>query len=141
MSDYDFGFKFGEGTMKEKTVTHQQFEYFSRRVRYWVKYFGLLDWTIYIIKEDLDCPAEIRYNDYSRSATFVLAKYRDDQTRKDLEHSALHEVIHLALALLDIAAKTRFDVSSDEFHKIVESTACRFTTVVSNLSKPQRSRG
>ena len=128
----------------EKIVTRKQFDYFSQRVRYWVKYFGLLDWTVYIIKEDLDCPAEIRYNDYGRSATFVLAKYRDDQTRRDLEESAVHEVVHLALASLDIMSKHRFDVCEDQFHKLVEATTCRIANVIlnlSNLSKPQRSRG
>lgn len=125
----------------EKSTTRKQFNYFCKKVEYWLKEFGLMEWTVYYLWQNLDCMAEIRYDTLARAATFVLAKRSDNQTRYDLTHSALHEVLHLVLADCAVAGKRRWQISLSEFDSYEEAAVCRLTALILNLSKPPRSRG
>jgi len=116
-----------------KQVTKAQFDYFCRRVNYWLREFGVTDWTVfYKLKSDIPGHAELIYNFMSRSATFSLYKKREkcDRTRKSLDQSARHEVGHLLLAPLTMAAEQRFGLLQEDIHEIEEGIVCRLTRVL-----------
>lgn len=124
-----------------KPVTDATFKFFCRKVRYWLKQFGITDWTVhYALEKRTDCDAAIAIDFANRGLTFVLPTELDDVSRQTIDHSALHEVTHAAVAHLDWLANQRF-VSEKELEDACEATVCRITTLVSNLSKPPRSRG
>jgi len=124
-----------------RKVTDATFKFFCRKVRYWLKQFGVTDWTVFFAQEKRDdCEAGVRIDYENRGLTFVLPTYLDDTSRRVIDHSAIHEVAHAALAQLDYAATARW-VTEKEVEVAVEATVCRITTLISNLSKPQRSRG
>ena len=114
----------------EKPTTRKQFQYYCKQVEYWLKELGLLEWTVYYLWQNLDCMAEIRYDTETRAVTFVLAKRSDNQTRYDLTHSALHEVLHLVHADFAVAGKRRWQVSLSEFNSYEEAVVCRLTQYI-----------
>lgn len=117
-----------------KHVTKTTFNFFCKRVRYWLKQFGQTDWTVFFVQEpSTDCEAAVRIDYENRGLTFVLPTELDDTSRKIIEHSALHEAAHAALAQLDWVATERW-VSEQEVNDAVEAAVCRITTLVSNLS-------
>lgn len=121
-------------------VTKATFNYFCRRVRYWLKQFGVTDWTVYYTQDDIpDCAASVRIDHVNRGLTFVLPIELDDTSYKSIDHSALHEATHAALAKLDGIVTERF-VSEKEATDAVEAAVCAITTLVSNLSKPRAPR-
>lgn len=120
-----------------KKVSKTTFTYFCRRVRYWLKQFGQTDWTVHYAQEERsDCDAAIAIDFENRGLTFILPTELDDTRRTTIDHSALHEATHAAVAHLDWVANQRY-VSAQEVTAACESTVCRITTLVSNLSKPQ----
>ncbi len=124
-----------------KLVTKATFNFFCRRCRYWLKQFGQTDWTVYFDHAKVeDGAAELRYDYDARGLTFALPLELDDTSRKSVEHSAIHEVAHAAVAQLEDAAKNRY-ATEKEIDAAVEAVVCRITTLISNLSKPPRSQG
>ncbi len=106
-----------------------------------MKQFGITDFTVHYAQENRkDCDAAIAIDFENRGLTFVLPTTLEDTARKTIDNSALHEVCHAALAHFDWVANQRF-VSESEVTVVCEATVCRLTTLVSNLSKPRRSRG
>lgn len=123
--------------MTSHKVTKATFNYFCRRVRYWLKQFGQTDWTVHFTQEErTDCDAAIAIDYTNRGLTFVLPTELEDTARKTIDHSALHEATHAALAHMDWVATQRY-VSAQEVTDACEATVCRITSLVSNLSKPQ----
>jgi len=119
-----------------KQVTKAQFDYFCRRVRFWLRKFGTTDWTVYYVFEEelTDCNAEIRYDYDGRSATFALPTMLDDTTRSSLDESALHEVVHLVIAPLQAVAERRY-LSRDEIRGVNEGIACEITAALRTFLK------
>ncbi len=131
MPDYDFGVEPERGMMK--TITQKQFKYFCARVDYWLREFGVTDWTVfYALKADISGNAELVYNFMARRATFSLYKKRrpPERTRKSLDQSARHEVGHLLLAPLAMAAEQRFGLLQADIEEIEEGIVCRLTRVL-----------
>jgi len=116
-----------------KRVTKKQYEYFCGRVKYWMQDFGITGWTVFFLHQDLqDSSAEIRYTYSERAVTFALPWYVYQTTRKVLDETALHEVIHLVLAPLDVMAKCRY-IEEREIQDVVEGTTCRLTNFIMKL--------
>ncbi len=127
--------------MKTKTVTVATFNFFCRRVRAWMKLAGELGWTVhYSLEERTDCDAAIGIDFENRGLNFVLPTELEDTSRKTIDHSALHESVHVILAHLDWLANERY-VSKQEVTDACETAVCKITALVWNLSKPQRSQG
>jgi hypothetical protein len=91
--------------MKYKTKwTDADMSYFSGRVYYWQKAFGLHDWAIRTsyTQDDDDYAAVCRRDIDNRAALITFnvdtTKPASSQARKDLNYYALHEVLHLLLA-------------------------------------------
>ncbi len=123
-----------------KTVTKATFKFFCRKCRYWLKQFGITDYTVYYALETVvDAAAEVRVDSAGRGLTFVLPLRLDDTSRQSVDHSAIHEVAHACVAKLTAVAHDRY-ATEKEIDDAEEAVVCRITTLVSNLSKPQRSR-
>ena len=110
-----------------KQVTKVHFDYFCKRVDYFMCEFGITGWTVFFLHQRLDASAEIRYTYDERAVTFALARsIHENPTKKKLNEIAFHEVIHLVLAPLDSLAKRRF-VEEREICDAVEGMTCRLT--------------
>ena len=125
-----------------KQVTKATFKFFCRKCRYWLKQFGITDYTVYFSLEAVvhPTPAEVRVDSEGRGLTFVLPTYLEDPSHKSVDHSAIHEVAHAAVAKLAAVAHDRY-ATEKEIDDAEEAVVCRITTLVSNLSKPPRSQG
>lgn len=125
-----------------KQVTNALFKFFCRKCRYWLKQFGITDYTVYFSLEEniFDAAAEVRIDSEGRGLTFVLPANLDDTSRQSVDHSAIHEVAHACVAKLAEVAHDRY-ATKKEINDAEEAVVCRITTLISNLSKPSRSRG
>ncbi len=124
-----------------KTVSEATFKFFSRKCRYWLKQFGITDYTVYFHHGALlASAAEVRVDSEGRGLTFMLPLQLDDTSRQAVDHSAIHEVAHAAVAKLTALAHDRY-ATEKEIDDAEEAVVCRITTLISNLSKPSRSRG
>ena len=123
-----------------KTVSKPQFDYFCGRVHYWLSAAGVVGYTIYFGRTDTDCSAQVIINVEGRGLTFKLPQTLRDTSRQALNHSALHEVMHACVAHICWLGTQRY-VSEKELEMAEEALVCNLTTLVSNLSKPPRSRG
>jgi hypothetical protein len=122
-------------------VSTPTFKFFCRKCRYWLKQFGITDYTVYFSLEEIkESAAEVRVDNEGRGLTFVLPDVLDDTSRKSVDHSAIHEVAHAAVAKLVTLAHDRYATEKD-IDDAEEALVCRITTLISNLSKPSPSRG
>ncbi len=123
-----------------KNVSLPTFKFFCRKCRYWLKQFGITDYTVYYSQEAITSPAEVRVDSPGRGLTFVLPLELEDTSRRSVDHSAIHEVSHACVAKLVDVAKDRYATEKD-IDDAEEAVVCRITTLISNLSKPPRSQG
>lgn len=124
-----------------KTVSKATFTFFCQKVRYWLRQFGITDYTVYYSHEEIkDSAAEVRVDSPGRGLTFVLPTLLDDTSRKSVEHSAVHEVAHAAVAKLTAVAHDRY-ATEKEIDDAEEAVVCRITTLISNLSTSQSPQG
>lgn len=100
----------------------------------------MTDYTVYFSHEDIkDSAAEVRVDSEGRGLTFVLPTKLEYTSRQSVDHSAIHEVAHAVVAKLTAVAHDRY-ATEKEIDDAEEAVVCRITTLISNLSKPQRSR-
>ncbi len=120
-----------------KKVTDATFKFFCRKCRYWLKQFGVTDYTVYFLHEQIhDCAAEVRVDSEGRGLTFVFPKESEDTSRQSVDHSAIHEVAHAVVAKLTAVAHDRY-ATEKEIDDAEEAVVCQITTLISNLSKPR----
>ena len=119
--------------MRTKT-TKANFDYFEKRVNFWLREFGQLDWSVHFSHYDLeDYAAQVRYSFSERGATFTMSKFiRAKITKKYIDYLALHEVVHLLSAHLEHLAGNRF-ISDREIEIAKEELTCIITSVVSKF--------
>lgn len=88
--------------MNHKT-SKKDFEYFKERCKYWQKELGLMRWELTFFHSELkDKRAEIVFDEEGCSASAHLSTDWGDiyPTKKEVDYSALHEVLHLLFAKL-----------------------------------------
>ena len=120
--------------MRTKT-TKANFDYYKKRVKFWLREFGQLDWTVYFVHEDLEPNvAQVRYNYFNRGATFAFSTGINLPriTREFIDNTALHEVAHLLSAHLEHLTERRF-ISEDDVEAAKEELTCIITSVVSKF--------
>ena len=119
--------------MRTKT-TKANFDYFEDRVRFWLREFGQLDWTVHFDHYDLKgYAAQVQYDFSARGATFTISTFiRAKTTRKYLDQLALHEVAHLLGAHLEYLAGDRF-ITFEAIEIAKEELTCIITSVVSKF--------
>jgi len=109
-------------------LTQKDFEYFKKKVKYWLKKFGLKEWdTFFEFKKDTNGGfAEINWNCEKVKATITLKRKWNcgvSDKKYQIEKTALHEVLHLLLApLAELNIKKVKSYSSKyitEEHKII----------------------
>jgi hypothetical protein len=123
-----------------KQVSNATYKFFCRKCRYWLKQFGITDYTVYFSLDKIQpTPAEVRVDSEGRGLTFVLPMELEDTSRQSVDHSAIHEVAHAAVAKLTALAHDRYATEKD-IDDAEEAVVCRITTLISNLSMPSRSR-
>ncbi len=123
-----------------KQVSDATFKFYCRKCRYWLKQFGITDYTVYFWHHPIDDgAAAVHVDSAGRGLTFVLPKELEDTSRQSVDHSAIHEVAHAAVAKLTAVAHDRYATFKD-IEDAEEALVCRITTLISNLSKPSRSQ-
>ncbi len=125
--------------MKNK-VTDATYEFYCQQVRYWLKEFGVMSYTVFFDRTTEKVAAMVRINNEGRSLTFVLPRHLEDSSREAVGHSALHEVVHGVVAKLSAVGYNRHSTEA-ELEDAEEAVVCRVTQVVWNLSKRQSPRG
>ncbi len=124
-----------------KTVSEATFKFYCRKVRYWLKQFGEIGWTVYFSQEAIGeyAAAEVRVEAHARGLTFVLPLSMEDTSRRSVDHSAIHEVTHAVVTPLETLAKNRY-ATEEQIDDAVEELVCKITYLISNLSKPTKQR-
>ena len=122
-----------------KQVTDATFKFFCRRVRYWLKQFGVTDYTVYFHRASMKSPSAVHVDSEGRGLTFKFPMLLEDTSRKSVEHSAIHEVAHAVVAKLAAVAHDRY-VTEDAVDDAEEAVVCQITTLISNLSTLPRSQ-
>jgi hypothetical protein len=98
--------------------------YFAQSVRKWQQVLSLGDWRIEKgFKPAKQAMASVEFNDGARLATYRLGDWGSEKiTPKSLERTALHELLHVFLRDLMMAAqdpKTSEDELEKQEHRII----------------------
>lgn len=113
--------------MTKKEIDY--FELFKKEAGYWLRYFGLLDWSVTFYHEELadGSFAETRMKYVGKCAALILAKGADDDyyTEEYVKRAAFHEVCELLLGSLygvieqHIVAARDYDAVAKAGHDII----------------------
>lgn len=84
-------------------LKEHDFQVFKDEADFWIKEFGLFDWSItYAFEELEDCYAECRINWQGKCAELALHKWpHKERSKQDIRKSAFHEVCELLLTDLE----------------------------------------
>ena len=117
-------------------TTQKDFVLFQSECRYWVDFFGLVDWSIDFLLEDLKEEftfARAQFSYLSRIATIKLNSKIDEKlTEHKIKKTALHEVLHIVHAKCFQLMKARF-VSEDEIDEADHELVVRLTNCFLNI--------
>lgn len=88
-------------------TTQKDLRYFARRVKYWQKFWGLVNWRIDVFIGDSGPDFAGFFADWpGKCATFVLSEFTPwPWTRAKLDRSAFHEVSELMVSELSSYAE------------------------------------
>jgi hypothetical protein len=128
---------------REIKLNRDDFKFFEEKVRHWIDVFGLHSWKLYFNFENIEGDfAEISTNSEGRAVTFTLGSVWSswgltswpsedeeealtEKIEEQINLSALHEVVHLLLIPVHIAAKSRFDTTElhldTELHSVIRT--------------------
>jgi len=114
-------------------TTKQDFISFKKWCEFYLKEFGINDWTIYYKHKDVKgCVASCQTDRVSRCLIFTLAKNpaASGKIELDIKHTALHEVLH---ALVTNLSSLVYDYcSEDEHRQAEEELVCKLTNIISS---------
>lgn len=82
-------------------TSKKDFEYFKKRCEHWIEFWGVKDWEVCFFFEYFEegGRAKCKHNPHAGVASIFLNTYAyDKQTKKDLDRSAFHEVMHIVLS-------------------------------------------
>jgi len=112
-------------------TTKKDFALYRKWVNYYLKKYGLNDWTVYFAHDEFpDALAQCRVRIISRGVTFALNKklHEEDYKSLDIRHTARHEVCHLLIA--DVSNLVGSYCSEDEWKRADEALVCRLTNLL-----------
>lgn len=92
-------------------TTKQHFELFKKECQKWIEFFGLKDWDVWCVHENVEGNlGSIVYDLLDKQATINLATDwgMTKPTTLEIRKTAFHEVCELLLARLGIYGKARF---------------------------------
>lgn len=103
------------------------FKYFESRVKYWLNYFGLLNWDVSVFEDDGDDEGNLAYTTFNvdnRCAYIFLCNdwLIVEKNKFELDKTAFHEVVEvLLLRIRDLAGKRTFDYDEfdGEIHNVI----------------------
>ena len=82
-------------------VTKKDFLLFQKEVRKWVDFFGLKQWELHFLHEEIGDRAQVWFSDISGIATFKLCKFSEDLMPPNMiRRTAFHEVCELLMVPL-----------------------------------------
>lgn len=115
--------------MSTYQTTEDHFRAFTRHVQNYLTMFGLIDWRVRYVHEQLssDTRAEVSYNCTGRIAVFKLStEWEEEANDAHLQRSAYHEVMELLLGPIRNIAhdtnmhwQTKDTLMDEEAHKII----------------------
>lgn len=111
-------------------VTEKQFKnWFISEVKYWIRFFGLLDWEVRfnLDEDDIDNEAYLKADIEAKDVTFNLCKTwnKKDLTEEAIRKAAFHEVEELLQQPLSNLAEKR-EWNKDEYIKETHSLIKRY---------------
>jgi len=88
-------------------TTKKDFAEFKKEAEYWIKYFGLSDWSIFIEHKDMnDCRADCMPDIPGKICTIGLAiPWVDKPGKNELKQCAFHEVCETMMCQLSYFGK------------------------------------
>lgn len=103
---------------KNSKPTKKQFEYFQERAEYWRHRLGLINWGVYYKHDKTDQSyASVNWSMQDALATVTLTADGWDEWRPlndvELDKVALHEMLHLMLAIYCSVAEARYTTQSE----------------------------
>jgi len=118
---------------KLKKLTGENIQLFKTRIEYWLNFFNLSEWEHAIIVDDDDVGRFLAYmnaNEKAMQVSFFICNKWDegDITKKNIDETALHEVLELLLWKIgDMAGEMyNFSIVSSEKHKIINRLIKKF---------------
>ena len=117
--------------LKTHKVTKEHRDYFLRACEQAQHDFGLLDWDIHLISQDMEDHEAVVDSDYGHhSATIALARAWDRKpTKKRLRETAIHEMVHVLIAPVTFLGNQRY--GQYEHHKeAVEGVTVRLARLL-----------
>lgn len=120
--------------MSRKTLTPKTFALFKETFKKWQVRLGLQEWTVSFKKQEMDdAEACIDSDPESRTALVTInSKPFHLNNNKDIEETALHEVLHLLIADLSHAAVDRY-TDRETLVRVEEALVNRLTTLCQTL--------
>lgn len=118
--------------MKNHKTTPKEIAYFCQRARYWIKFLGLADWRVDVYAEKLDdmsACAEMWWDSHAAHIKINTELGRYTPSRKWLNKTALHEVLHILLCDSSELCKTRF-CSKEQVSKVEHMLIRRLETAL-----------
>ena len=113
-------------------TTKADFAYFKARCEHWIDVLGINEWNITYLHRDVGGDiAQWRGNTTRKETSIILnVEWGDNPlNKKTLDHSALHEVVHLFLGEITCVAESRFS-TKDEWDAVLHSTVNRLIKVL-----------
>ena len=98
-------------------ATKLDFKYFSERVRYWQNYFGLTEWDLNVyflplgdkaFDGDEICSTNTDLQSMQATICMCMDWQDDSVTKKDMEETALHEVLEIMLSEVEELGDARY---------------------------------
>lgn len=122
-------------------ITDKHFQIYKRRVKIWLKRFGLVDWKPYFDHTELidDAYAMVEYDPVGRTATFSLntTHFETKPTDKDIDLYAFHEVCELLLGKIKSLSMLR-SVRQDEIDEAVHAIIRRMENAIFYKTKRKK---
>lgn len=109
--------------MEKYELTQEHFDYFIKQCKYFVTFFGLQDWEMHYLWEDVeDCRASCTSTQQGKICTISLGKvwHTVEPTQDMLCKVAFHEVWELLTSELEVVARNDFDLTNAGRREVLE---------------------
>lgn len=112
-------------------TTKADFEYFKECCQYYLKKYGITEYTVWIEHEKLSgAVGECSFKSVEKCATLKLnTSWSGAKTKADIKETAKHEVVHVLLGKLSEYGRSRY-VTPDELTEAIEEVVNRLAVLL-----------
>ncbi len=124
-------------------ITTEDFRYFEKKVRYWLKYFQLGDWAVDVVNMeepdgvDGSCKSIFRQRNAAINISTDIGVFTESEEAKrvEIDTIAFHESCELLLAELRHAATDRHS-TEETIEAAIHGVISRLTNTIFRLDLP-----